>query len=115
MYYALTILAAVNVRVGIENIWDIGMFLSQIILTSALLGALFQFPIVMTYIIKLRILDVELLKGKRRVAYFVIFIFTTLLPPTDGLSLIAMALPLILLYEATIFVNSRSRKTVEIV
>lgn len=113
MYYALIVLAEINFRIGIKNIWDIGMFLSQIILTSSLLGALFQFPIIVTYIIKIGLLDVSILREKRKVSVFIIFIFTTLLPPTDGLSLVAMALPLILLYEVTIFVNSRVRQVKE--
>jgi len=60
----------------------------------------------MTYLIKMGVFDIDFLKKKRRIAIFVIFLFTTLLPPTDGLSLLAMALPLVVLYEATIFVNS---------
>jgi Sec-independent protein secretion pathway component TatC len=33
------------------------------------------------------------------------FILTSLLPPTDGLSLIVMVLPLIIIYEVTIWAN----------
>ena len=109
MYYALLILAEINISVGIKNIWDIGMFLSQIIMTASLLGALFQFPLIITLLIRMRILPVQYLRQKRRISYFIILVFVTLLPPTDGLSLLAMALPLVLLYEVTIFVNSKSK------
>lgn len=110
LYYALLLLAQLNVTIGVKNIWDIGMFLSQIVLTSTLLGVLFQFPILCTFTIKLGLFDVQSLRKKRRLAVLIIFIFTSLLPPTDGLSLLAMALPLILLYEITILVNSRIGK-----
>lgn len=110
MYYALIILAQINVHIGVQNIWDIGMFLSQIVLTSTLLGVLFQFPIIVTFILRMGFLNVSFLKEKRRLAVLIIFVFTSLLPPTDGLSLLAMALPLILLYEVTILVNSRFRR-----
>jgi sec-independent protein translocase protein TatC len=110
MYYALVVLAQINTNIGIQNIWDVGMFLTQIVLTSALLGVLFQFPIAMTWVINMGLVSVSFLREKRRIAIFLIFAFTTLLPPTDGLSLLAMALPLILLYEVTIFANSRSHK-----
>lgn len=110
MYYALILLAQINVQIGIQNIWDIGMFLTQIISTSSLLGVLFQFPIIVTYLIKADLLNVYILRQKRRIAIFVIFIFATLLPPTDGLSLLAMVVPLILLYEITILVNSRMKR-----
>ncbi len=112
MYFALIVLAKINTNVGIQNIWDIGMFLSQIVLTSSLLGVLFEFPIVMTYIIRLNIIDVNILRNKRRLAIFIIFIFVTLLPPTDGISLLAMAMPLVLLYEITIFVNSQKKRDI---
>ncbi len=112
MYFALIILAEINIKVGIQNIWDIGMFLSQIVLTASLLGVLFEFPIIMTYAIRLNIVNVDILRNKRRLAVFCIFIFVTLLPPTDGISLLAMALPLIFLYEVTIFVNSQKRRDI---
>jgi sec-independent protein translocase protein TatC len=111
MYYALILLAEINVAIGIKNIWDIGMFLSQIILTSALLGVLFQFPIIFTFIIRSGLLGVDVLRRNRRVAAVVIFIFVSILPPTDGLSLLVMALPLIILYEVTILVNSGVKNT----
>jgi sec-independent protein translocase protein TatC len=111
LYYALVVLAKINVTIGIQNIWDIGMFLSQIVLTATFLGVLFEFPILCTYIIRTGLFNVELLKKKRRLAIFTIFVFATLLPPTDGISLLAMALPLVLLYEITIFVNSKVLRT----
>ncbi len=110
MYYALVLLAQINDFIGIQNIWDIGMFLSQIVSTSTLLGVLFQFPIIFTFIIRSGLISVESLREKRRISVLIIFIFTSLLPPTDGLSLIAMALPLILLYEFTIYANSKFGK-----
>lgn len=112
MYFALIVLAEINTKVGIQNIWDIGMFLSQIVLTSSLLGVLFEFPIIMTYVIRLNIIDVNILRNKRRLAIFIIFIFVTLLPPTDGISLLAMALPLVLLFEITILVNSQKKRDI---
>lgn len=110
MYYALVLLAQINDFIGIQNIWDIGMFLSQIVSTAILLGILFQFPIIFTFIIRSGLVSVESLREKRRISVLIIFVFTSLLPPTDGLSLIAMALPLILLYEFTIYANSKFGK-----
>jgi sec-independent protein translocase protein TatC len=104
---ALNILAAINVRFGIANYWNISLFLSQVSITSALLGLVFEFPIFLTLFIKLGMITPEILKNNRRIAYFITLCLTALLPPTDGLSLIAMTLPLVLLYEGTIFINNR--------
>jgi len=112
LYYSFDFLAQINESLGIKNIWDIGTFLSQIFITSSLLGLIFQFPLLLTAAIKLQFIGVSLLKRKRKVALFIIFIIVSLLPPTDGLSLLAMALPLIGLYEATILINTNKKNYV---
>ncbi|MBI2046423.1 MAG: twin-arginine translocase subunit TatC [Parcubacteria group bacterium] len=103
--YALELLASINISLGVANFWNIGQFLSQIFITSALLGLVFEFPALLTLLIKLGIITPQTLKDYRRVAYLLMFFLTALLPPTDILSLIAMVLPLVLLYEATILLN----------
>lgn len=105
LYYALGLLALINVGLGIANIWNISQFLSQIFTTATLLGLVFEFPLLLTLLIKLGIIKPQALKDKRRIAYFAMFCLTALLPPTDGISLIAMMLPLVLLYEVTIWSN----------
>lgn len=112
LYYSFQLLAELNAGLGIKNIWDIGTFLSQIFITSSLLGIVFQFPLILSFAIKLEFIDQSFLKEKRRMALFIIFIIVSLLPPTDGLSLLAMALPLILLYEATILINTNKKNHV---
>jgi sec-independent protein translocase protein TatC len=108
LFYSFKLLASINVSLGIQNIWDISLFLSQMAITSALLGLVFQMPLVLTLLIKLEVLSVSFLKSKRRLVILLLCILVSLLPPTDGLSMIAMALPLYLLYELTILINLRS-------
>lgn len=107
LYFALEALASINTRLGIANFWNIGQFLSQIFITSALLGFVFEFPLLLTLLVKLGVITTEMLINQRRIAYFSMFALAALLPPTDGLSLIAMTLPLVLLYELTILINNK--------
>ncbi|MES3031701.1 MAG: twin-arginine translocase subunit TatC [Patescibacteria group bacterium] len=107
LFYALETLASVNISLGIANFWNISQFLSQMLITSALLGLIFEFPLLLTLLIKLGIIRLQTLKNSRRIAYFIILCLTSLLPPTDGISLIAMALPLVLLYEVVILLNNK--------
>ena len=103
--YALETLASVNIGLGIANFWNIGQFLSQISITSAMLGLIFEFPLLLSLLIKLGIITPETLKNQRRIAYFLMLFFTALLPPADVFSLIAMVFPLVLLYEMIILLN----------
>ena len=105
LYYSFTLLAKINHSLGVQNIWNISSFLSQISITASLLGIVFQFPLLLTAFVRAGLLDHIWLRKKRRIAYFGVFILVSLLPPTDGISLIAMALPLLLLYEVTILIN----------
>lgn len=108
MYSTIQLLANINTNLGIKNIWDISMFLSKIISTSALLGLIFEFPIVLSLLNKMGVMEVTWLKEKRRHAIMIMFMLTSLLPPTDGISLILMVLPLIVMYECTILYNNFS-------
>jgi len=105
--YSLETLASLNIRLGIANFWNIGQFLSQMFLTAALLGLVFEFPLILSLLVKLGVITPQILKNNRRIAYFSLFALTALLPPTDGISLIAMSLPLVVLYEATILLNNK--------
>lgn len=108
--FAIVMIAQVNTDIGIANIWDIGKFVSEIMVTAVLLGLVFQFPIVLTGMMRLGFLTVDFLRSKRRHAVVAIFVFVSLLPPTDGISLVLMAVPMILIYEVTIFINSSRRR-----
>ena len=105
LYYAIQFIAKVNISLGIVNYWDISLFISEIVMTSSLLGLLFIFPLFTTILIRLGLLSVDFLKSKRRHAVAIIFIIVSLLPPTDGISLILMAAPLMLMFELTILFN----------
>ncbi len=107
MYFAVRIVADINISLGVANYWDIGTFASQMILTASLLGILFLSPLILTSLIRARMLRTETLAQKRRYVVAGIFIFVALLPPTDGLSMILMALPLIAVFELTIAWNRR--------
>lgn len=105
MYYALAVIASVNVGLGIVNLWDISQFFSQIMITSALLGVLFEIPLILSFLVRLNILSVQFLRDKRPYATVFILVLVALLPPTDGLSFVVMSVPLLLIYELVIVLN----------
>lgn len=107
LYYALGVLASLNTSLGIANFWNISQFLSEMLITSVLLGLFFEFPIVLTLLIKFGIMTTTILKDNRSIAYASLLVFAVLLPPTDPISLLALVLPLWLLYEATIMLNTK--------
>ncbi|MDO8452595.1 MAG: twin-arginine translocase subunit TatC [bacterium] len=105
MRYVLTLFYAKSQSLAIGNFLDISHLLSQILMTSLLLGVAFQFPIVMTILMKLKIVKHKAFSKHHLTAICVSLIFSAFLPPTDVLSLFLMALPLIGLFELTLILN----------
>jgi sec-independent protein translocase protein TatC len=110
MYFAMGAIANINLSLGVRNYWDIGQFVSQIVTTAALLGLVFELPLLLNILIRMGLLDVGYLRAHRRHAAVLILVFVALLPPTDGVSLLVMSAPLVLMYELTILVSGRRRQ-----
>lgn len=99
---------AYSLNVG--NILDVNRLLSLILLTSILMGTAFQFPIVLTVLLRLKVVAYEALVRQRLWAHMSGLLFAIVLPPTDILSLIFLFLPIAILYEITLLLNRPRRK-----
>jgi sec-independent protein translocase protein TatC len=66
-------------------------------------GFVFQVPIVILALVKLRIVTVKQLRTNRRYAYLIIAVIAAALPGVDPLSMLIEMVPLLLLYELSIF------------
>ncbi len=112
LYYAAETVAAYNGSLGIQNVWDIDTFISQTLMTASLLGVLFEYPLVLWVLMKLGIIQKQLLVEGRRYAIAATVIIVALLPPTDGLSLIIMSVPLLGMYELTLLLAPERKRQV---
>ncbi len=113
MKYVVVLFYSKSVELNIGNMLDISNLLSQILLTSALMGVAFQFPIIMSLLMSFEIVPYKLFVSQRPFAYIVAIIFAALMPPTDILSMTLLALPLVVLFELTLLLNrSKNRKGV---
>jgi len=77
-------------------------FMFNIILPLALL---FELPIVVMFLTKIRLLNPKRLHKLRRYAYLLLVILATVITPPDAISAILVALPLILLYEFSVLLS----------
>lgn len=105
MRYIIEMFYQKSLELNIGNFLDISNLLSQVLITSALMGLAFQFPILLTILIRLEIISYKFLENYRLWAYVLSLLFAAFLPPTDLLSLFLLCLPLIMLFEATIIIN----------
>lgn len=78
-------------------------FLFNILIPISLL---FELPIVIMFLTKLRILNPMRLKKMRKLAYFVLIVIGVVVTPPDFISDSLVAAPLILLYEISVLLSS---------
>lgn len=90
---------------GIGNVLDISRLLSTIVLTSAVMGVGFQFPIILLLLMRLNIVRHKQLSKKRSWIYLGSFIFAIFLPADSIIADIFLSLPLILLFELTLLIG----------
>jgi sec-independent protein translocase protein TatC len=90
-----------------EELYDIQIRASYYYSFVALMllggGVAFLLPIVVLGLVRLRILSTDLLRRNRRIAFVVLLVFAALLPTVDPVSLAFEVLPLVLLYELSIW------------
>jgi sec-independent protein translocase protein TatC len=73
-------------------------------------GLAFQLPILLTLLVRTGVISAQQLVAQRRIAIVIIFIAAAILTPPDIVSQTCLAIPLIILYEASIFVCKRIEK-----
>lgn len=105
MKWQIDIFMQKSVSLGIGNVLDISNLLTTVIVTSALMGLSFQFPIVLLVLMKMGIIKAKQLGKWRMWIYLGSFIFAVLLPPDSILADVLLSLPIIGLFEVSIFLN----------
>jgi sec-independent protein translocase protein TatC len=102
---------------GTQNI-DLNIALDQYVsfMLTLLLGAglIFELPMISYFLSKMGILTPGFMRKYRRHAIIVIFIVSAIVTPTpDMVTQTLLALPMILLYEGSIFISKYSQKKTE--
>lgn len=105
MKYVIDIFFKKSVELNIGNMLDISTLLSSILNISALMGLAFQFPIVLTILLHLKVLKRVSVAKQRPYVYCSALLFVLLLPLTDILSDLLLTLPLVFLFEITLLLN----------
>lgn len=103
--FVVSLYSQTSTDFSLGNYWDIEKFLSQIITMSFTMGLVFQLPIILTILMRLKFISKKFISSQRRYFYLALTIFGVILPPTDVLSLIMIISPLFLLFEGTLLLN----------
>jgi sec-independent protein translocase protein TatC len=100
----------INASFGLQNAWTLSYYLSFVTGFMLANGLVFELPLVLLILVKLDILSVKLLRKGRRHAIVIMFIIGGILTPPDPFTIFLVALPMIFLYEACIWVSVLTTK-----
>jgi sec-independent protein translocase protein TatC len=92
-----------------DNIYDIQIrasyYYSFAALTLLAGGLAFLMPIFVLALVRLRVLTSDRLRKNRRIAYVLLLVFAILLPTVDPISLAFETVPLLILYEMSVWLS----------
>jgi len=109
-------LSKLALSIGIVNNWSINQFMMFVVYLSLAMGLIFQMPLIISLLVKFNIIKPGQLKKVRKHTIIVLMVLAAIITPPDLFSLIIMVIPLILLFELTIFIAKfMKRDEVEVV
>jgi sec-independent protein translocase protein TatC len=115
--YTVNFFASYQLSPQFQNIFKIDDYLDNIISLTIGTGLVFQLPVMVFFFSKVGILTPAIMRNIRKYAVVIILFTAAIITPPDMFSMIIVAIPLILLYEISIYISGivdKDRKKKEI-
>ena len=108
MAYSFT--EGITDSMGIEPMYGVTQYFSFMFNIVFPLGVLFELPVVLLFLTRIGILNPVVLRKIRKIAWFLMVLVGTVITPPDVISDLLVALPLVILYEVSVFLSTLAFK-----
>jgi sec-independent protein translocase protein TatC len=114
-YYLITplsvqFLGSYTVSSLVKNQINLGSYISTVTTITLACGLIFQLPIIVYFLSRLGFVTPHLMKTYRRHAIIVVLLLAAIITPPDISSQVLVSLPLLLLYEISIWISRMVEK-----
>ncbi len=106
--FSISFLASYTVSESIQNTTTLSSYVDSLAMFSLLTGIVFEMPLAIFFLAKLGIISATFMRTYRRYAIVIISIVAAVITPPDLTSMFMVTLPLLLLYELSIYVAARA-------
>lgn len=109
-YYLITplsinFLGSYQVSSTVINQFDIGSYISLVRTSVLACGIIFELPILMYILTKIGLVTPEILRKYRKFALIIVLVLSAIITPPDIVSQIIVAIPIVILYEVSIYIS----------
>jgi len=95
----------VSKEMGLQETYGIGQYLSFMFNLLLPISLLFELPIMVMFLTRIKLLNPKMLKKFRRIAYLVLVVIATMITPPDIVSDFLVIVPLIVLFEFSVLLS----------
>lgn len=114
-YYVITplsinFLGTYQVSDQVFNDFDLSSYIGLVRACALSAGLIFQLPIVIYFLTKIGLVTPEILRKYRKFALIIVLIISAVITPPDIASQVIVSIPVLILYEVSIFISGRILK-----
>ncbi len=94
----------------VTNEFDLASYISTVRTSVIACGILFELPIIIYFLTKVGLVTPEIMKKYRKIALVIVLILSAVITPPDVTSQIIVAIPVLILYQVSIYISKRVLK-----
>lgn len=102
---SINFLGTYQVSKEVLNEIDISSFIATVRSSVIACGIMFELPIVIFFLTKVGLVTPEILKKYRKIALVVVLMLSAIITPPDVTSQIVVAIPVLILYQVSIYIS----------
>ena len=102
---SINFLATFKISAAIENEFDIDNYIALIRASVLASGLIFELPIIIYFLTKIGLVTPDFMRKNRKYALVIVLILAAIITPPDITTQIIVAVPIIILYEVSIFIS----------
>ncbi|WP_299439683.1 twin-arginine translocase subunit TatC [uncultured Aquimarina sp.] len=102
---SVNFLATFSIAEVVDNQFKIGSYISLVRASVIASGFIFELPIIIYFLSKVGLVTPEFLRRNRKYALVIVLILAAVITPPDISTQIIVAIPILILYEVSIFIS----------